>query len=77
MTIREIETINEVFIDIKSNRQKLVTIFIRYENGESSTITVNVENLTIFTRTGLVIIKNEKHTTIIPCKDIVQIELQG
>lgn len=76
MTIREIETINEVFFLIESNAQKLVTIFIRYENGESSTITVKVENLTIFSITGLVIIRNGTHTTIIPCEHIVQIELQ-
>jgi hypothetical protein len=76
MTIREIETINEVFIDIKSNKQKIATIFIRYENGESSSITVNVENLTIFNGTGLVIIRNGKHTTIIPCEHIVQIDFQ-
>lgn len=75
MTVKEIEIINEVFI-VNSNKQKLVTIFIRYENGESSTITVNVENLTIFTRTGLVVIRNGKHTTIIPCEYIVQIDFQ-
>jgi len=76
MTIREIETIKEVFIGIKSNKQKIITIFIRYENGESSSITVNVENLTIFNGTGLVIIRNGKHTTIIPCEHIVQIDFQ-
>ena len=76
MTIREIEIINEVFIGIKSNKQKIATIFIRYENGESSSITVNVENLTIFDGTGLIIIRNGKHTTIIPCEHIVQIDFQ-
>lgn len=76
MTIREIDAINAVFIDIESNKQKIVTIFIRYENGESSSITVNVENLTIFNGTGLVIIRNGKHTTIIPCEHIVQIDFQ-
>lgn len=76
MTIREIETINEIFIDVKSSKQKIATIFIRYENGESSSITVNVENLTIFYGTGLVIIRNGKHNTIIPCEYIVQIDFQ-
>ena len=76
MTIREIDTINAVFVDVKPNKQKIATIFIRYENGESSSITVNVENLTIFDGTGLVIIRNGKHTTIIPCEHIVQIDLQ-
>lgn len=76
MTIREIETINEVFVDIKYNKQKIITIFIRYENGESSSITVNIKNLTIFNGTGLVIIRNGKHTTIIPCEHIVQIDFQ-
>jgi hypothetical protein len=75
MTINEVEIINEVFV-VNSNKQKLITIFIRYENGESSTITVKVENLTIFTRTGLVIIRNGKHITIIPCEHIVQIDFQ-
>lgn len=77
MTVREIETINETFVNFKSNIHKFVTIFMRYENGESSTITTKVENLTIFTGTGLVIIRNGKYTTIIPCEYIVQIEFQG
>ena len=76
MTVSEIETINTVFLDIRSNKQKIATIFIRYENGESSSIITNVENLTIFHGTGLVIIRNGKHTTIIPCEHIVQIDFQ-
>ena len=76
MTVREIETINETFVNFKSNKQKFITIFIRYENGELSIVTTNIENLTIFTGTGLVIIRNGKHTTIIPCEYIVQIEFQ-
>jgi len=76
MTIREIDTINAVFVDVKPNRQKIATIFIRYENGESSSIAVNVENLTMFAGTGLIIIRNGKHTTIIPCERVVQIDFQ-